>query len=297
LVNNQEGLLVKTYQSDIFNNWLKTDIINQINNASAISIVNNMLFVDQINMAKKVYEHYNRLAVTSGTYKDYIRVTYGVEAKDIEIPMYLGGLSKEVVFQEVVSSAETADKPLGTIGGRGTFNNKNKGGYIELKSDEEWGTLMGILSITPRLVYSDGNKWYNNLKTVADYHIPAMDGIGFQDLITDQMAYWDTQATTAGVITTYSAGKQPAWTNYMTSYDRALGRFADEDELSWMVLGRKYTPNQTTGRISDLTTYIDPAKFNYVFAVASRDAQNFWTEIVSDITVRRVMSAKQIPTF
>lgn len=294
LVNNQEGLALKTYQSDQFNNWLKTDFVTMVNNASSIAIANDVLFLDQLNMAKKVYEHYNRLVVTSGTYRDYIRVSYDVDVPDYEIPMYLGGLSKEIVFQEVVSNSQSADQPLGTIAGKGTFSNKNKGGYVELNA-KEWGTLMGIMSITPRLDYTQGNKWYINLKTVADYHVPAMDGIGYQDLITDQMAFFDTITGSTGGVTFRSAGKQVAWLNYMTSHNRALGHFADENELAWMVLSRRYKHNTSTGRIEDLTQYVDPAKFNYVFSVASRDAMNFWVQITSDITVRRVMSAKQIP--
>ena len=31
-----------------------------------------------------------------------------------------------------------------------------------------------------------------NLKTIDDLHKPALDGIGFQELITEQMAWWDT---------------------------------------------------------------------------------------------------------
>lgn len=295
LVNNQEGLGIKTYQSDIFNAWLKTDFIEAINNSSAIAITNDTLFLDQINLSKKVYEHLNRLAVTAGTYRDYIAVSYDVAVRDIEIPIYIGGLSKEIVFQEVVSNAETADKPLGTIGGRGTFTNKNKGGFVEYKA-YDYGTLMGIMSITPRVDYTQGNKWFNNLLTLKDYHIPAMDGIGYQDLITDQMAYFDTTANGAGTLITRSAGKQPAWLNYMTSNDRALGKFATE-ELGWMILDRDYEHDATTGRIKDLTQYVDPKKYNKIFAQASRDAMNFWVLMECNVDIRRVMSAKQIPSF
>ena len=47
--------------------------------------------------------------------------------------------------------------------------------------------------------------------------------------------------------------------------------------------------------IHDLTTYIDPAKYNYIFADTSIDAMNFWVQIKYDITARRLISAKQIP--
>ena len=47
--------------------------------------------------------------------------------------------------------------------------------------------------------------------------------------------------------------------------------------------------------IKDLTTYIDPTKFNYIFADQSLDAMNFWVQIGVDWKARRMMSAKVIP--
>lgn len=51
---------------------------------------------------------------------------------------------------------------------------------------------MGIVSITPRIEYSQGNDWTSNLKTYNDFHKPALDAIGYQDLVTDQMLWQDT---------------------------------------------------------------------------------------------------------
>ena len=63
-----------------------------------------------------------------------------------------------------------------------------------------------------------------------------------------------------------------------------------------MVLNRNYSgAGEATVGITDLTTYIDPSKFNYIFADTSLDAMNFWVQIGVSAKVRRVMSAKQIP--
>ena len=67
---------------------------------------------------------------------------------------------------------------------------------------------------------------------------------------------------------------------------------------AFMVLNRNYEIKYESGtapRIADLTTYIDPVKYNYIFADTSIDAMNFWVQIKFDITARRLMSAKQIP--
>lgn len=291
--NEQEGLLVKTYQADIFNAWVRTDYINQITTASTIAITGNQITIDQINLAKKVWEHLNRLVASSGTYRDFIEVAYGVRnMKDMEIPIYLGGLSKQVVFQEIVSNADTAERPLASIAGKGTFGGETKGGYVELEADEA-GIIMGIMSITPYIDYTQGNKWSVNIKTIDDLHKPAFDGLGYQDNITDQMAWFDTGINSSNEITYKSAGKVPAFLNYQTNYNRALGSLAD-DEM-WLILSRRYESNNNG--IVDQTTYIDGKKFNYIWADGRRDAMNFWVEIDVDATARRVMSANQLPNF
>ena len=93
----------------------------------------------------------------------------------------------------------------------------------------------------------------------------------------------------------YSAGKQPAWINYMTNFNKCYGEFANPDTEMFMTLNRRYEYDKVTKRIKDLTTYIDPAKFNHIFAVEDLSAQNFWVQIGLDITARRKISAKLMP--
>ena len=104
----------------------------------------------------------------------------------------------------------------------------------------------------------------------------------------------------AAGIKKFSAGKQPAWIDYMSNYNRTHGNFASGKSEEFMVLNRSYeidrqniSLNQSV--IKDLTTYIDPTKFNYIFADQSLDAMNFWVQIGVDRKARRMMSAKVIP--
>ena len=77
------------------------------------------------------------------------------------------------------------------------LNNKHKGGNLRIKANEA-GYIIGIVSITPRLDYSQGNDWYTNLKTWNDLHKPALDQIGFQDLLTEQQAWFGTEQILSG---------------------------------------------------------------------------------------------------
>ena len=125
-----------------------------------------------------------------------------------------------------------------------------------------------------------------------DFFKPALDEIGFQELIEEQMAWWTT--TWDGVKwATRSAGKQPAWMNYMTAVNKTYGNFAITDNEMFMTLNRRY--EWDADNIKDLTTYIDPSKFNFIFAETSLDAQNFWAQIGVNAEVRRVKSARLMP--
>lgn len=294
---SQEGLGLKTYQSDIFNNWLNTEWIdgeNGINMITAISTTEDYFTLDTLNLSKKVYEMLNRIAVSGGSYNDWLEAVYDQEQYGkAESPVYMGGLSKEIIFQEVVSTAEAgADNPLGTLGGKGKMSGKHKGGKINIKCSEPC-VIMGIVSITPRIDYSQGNDFTVHLRTMDDLHKPALDEIGFQDLITEQMAFWDSEQVN-GEWVQKSAGKQPAWLNYMTDINKCFGNFADPNKEMYMTLNRRYEYD-SNGNIKDLTTYIDPSKYNYMFAQSSLDSQNFWTQIAVDAEVRRKMSAKVMP--
>ncbi|AXH76975.1 MAG: major capsid protein [Microviridae sp.] len=314
----QEGLGIKTYNSDQFQNWISTDWIDGTDGISAVTAVDTTggsFTIDELQLNKKIYDMLNRIAVSGGTYDDWLDAVYDhTRTRSSENPMYIGGLIKDVVFEQVVSQSATSGQPLGTLAGRGRPGHKNKGGKIVAKIDEP-SYIIGIVSLTPNINYSQGNKWDTTLETMNDLHKPALDQIGYQDLITDQMGWWETKVDmvkplqTGGTVATNkvdpnlpdviyrSAGKQPAWLNYMTNVDRTYGNFANDQQM-WMTLNRRYESKYDPAvgfTIGDLTTYVDPMKYNHIFADARLDAMNFWVQINVQNTARRKMSAKIMP--
>ena len=153
--------------------------------------------------------------------------------------------------------------------------------------------IMIIASLTPHIDYSQGNAWHTGLRTLDDLHKPNLDQIGFQDLITERMAWWSTEWDGTKWVQK-SAGKQPAWMNYMTDVNEVYGDFAIPSNSQFMVLTRSYE-RATSKDIKDLTTYIDPSKFNGIFAQTSLDAQNFWGQFGIKVYSERVMSGKIMP--
>ena len=280
------GLALKTYQSDINTNWVNTEWIDGetgINSITAIDTSGGSFTLDTLNLAKKVYTMLNRIAVSDGSYNAWIQTVYTSGGLNhIETPIYLGGSSLEIEFQEVINNSGTEDQPLGTLAGRGVATN-HKGGHIIFKADEP-GYLFCITSITPRVDYFQGNEWDMYLESLDDLHKPQLDGIGFQDRL-----YKHINANTDSSEFDKTIGKQPAWIEYMTNVNKTYGNFALIENEGWMCLNRVF------GDIDTYTTYIFPHLYNNIFADTEVTAQNFWVQIGFNMKPRRVMSAKVIP--
>ena len=295
--NPLNGLVVKTYQSDIYNNWVNTEWIdgeNGIAEITAISTATGSIKIDSINLAEKLYNMLNRVAVSDGSYEGWQDAVYTeTPRRHIESPVYLGGMSSEIIFEEIVQTSQgDAENPLGSLGGKGTLI-KRKGGHVTVKCNEAC-FIIGIVSLTPRINYCQGNEFYmTDIMSMDDFHKPALDGIGFQNLIGERLAWWDTEIGVNGETSRSTIGKIPAWMEYMTAVDKCYGDFAETEGKGFMTLLRDYTRHYN--EIQDATTYIDPRKYNYAFAVTDIEAQNFWVQIYSEIKARRLMSAKQIP--
>lgn len=308
LINSQSnklgGMLLKTYDSDIFNNWIKKEWVEgagSITDRTTIDVSDGQLTMDMLNLQQKVYNMLNRIAVSGGTYKDWLETVYtaGKYLERPETPVFIGGMTQYIEFDEVISKSATetqyGNQPLGDIAAIGRGGKPINNGHIHYQCEEP-GYIMGLMAITPMIDYSQGNDFDLNLQTIDDIHKPALDGIGYQDLIQEQMAGETSVYSNGGTINNLnhlSANKTLAWIDYMTNYNRTFGDFAAGEALDFMVLNRRY--DVQNNQIKDLTTYIDPQKYIEIFADTAIDSQNFWVQTVVNATRRGNYSAKQIP--
>lgn len=304
--NKLGGMLLKTYDSDIFNNWVQTDWIDGnggITEITSIDISANdgKLTMDALNLQQKVYNMLNRIAVSGGTYRDWLETVYtaGKYLDRPETPVFIGGMTQYIEFDEVISKSATetayGSQPLGDIAAIGRGGKPLNNGHVHYQCEEP-GYIMGLMAITPIVDYSQGNDFDLNLQTIDDLHKPALDGIGYQDLIQEQMVgETSSYNNTPNILnmTHKTANKTVAWIDYMTNYNRTFGDFAVGEALDFMVLNRRYEVENN--KITDLTTYIDPQKYIEIFADTSIDSQNFWVQTVVQATRRGNYSAKQIP--
>lgn len=295
---SQAGLAVKTYLSDRFNNWLNTEWIDGttggINAITAVDVSDGKLTMDALILQKKIFNMLNRVAITDGTYQAWREATYGIRSATLpESPIFCGGMQSEIAFDEIVSNAATDEEPLGTLAGRGVATMYKSGRGLKIKCAEP-SMIMALGSITPRIDYSQGNKWWTRLQTMDDFHKPTLDAIGFQELIAEEAAAWSTETTENYTHKYQSLGKQPSWIEYTTDVNETYGEFAAGMPLAFMCLNRVYEEKEDS-TIGNASTYIDPTIYNNIFAESRLSSQNFWVQVAFDVTARRVMSAKQIP--
>lgn len=302
--NKLGGMMLKTYDSDIFNNWIKKEWVEgtgSITDRTTIDVSDGQLTMDMLNLQQKVYNMLNRIAVSGGTYKDWLETVYtaGKYLERPETPVFIGGMTQYIEFDEVISKSATetayGSQPLGDIAAIGRGGKPVNSGHIHYQCEEP-GYIMGLMTITPMIDYSQGNDFDLNLQTIDDIHKPALDGIGYQDLIQEQMVGETSVYSNGPAINNLNhmtANKTLAWIDYMTNYNRTFGDFAAGEALDFMVLNRRYEVKNS--KIRDLTTYIDPQKYIEIFADTAIDSQNFWVQTVVNATRRGNYSAKQIP--
>lgn len=300
-VNKLGGLILKTYDSDIFNNWVKTDWIDGENGISKVTALkpdeDGTITMDALNLQQKVYNMLNRIAVSGGTYRDWLETVYtaGRYLDRPETPVFQGGMSQMIEFDEVIATTgNTEGQVLGELAGRGYARQPNTSGKLHFQVEEP-GYVMGLMAITPMVDYSQGNDFDLNLFTMDDLHKPALDGIGYQDLMNEQRAWWTAEQSSTEIKDT-TPGKSVAWIDYMTNFNKTFGNFATGESEDFMVLNRNYERDDNNG-ISNGSTYINPQEHIDIFADTALDSQNFWVQTACEITRRGNYSAKQIPNF
>ena len=158
-------------------------------------------------------------------------------------------------YRDWETETEFGDQPLGDIAAIGRGGKPLNNGHVHYQCEEP-GYIIGLMAITPMVDYSQGNDFDLNLQTIDDLHKPALDGIGYQDLIQEQMV-GETSVYEGGSslnnIKHLAANKTVAWIDYMTNYNRTgIGMKMSDIKIPMMLA-------QTYGSASEAKTNISPS--------------------------------------
>lgn len=296
------GLPCRTYLPDYFSNFINAAGYQSYQQQSRIVVGDDggtsFITNDQLVLNEKMTKLLGRAWLSGGRYSEYLRTQFGQEGvPDCDIPQYCGSTSVEVVFDEVVSTAETSETnngPLGSLGGRG---HARMFGRTRVFKPREYGIMMSIASIVPRADYADqfSRDWL--VRNLTDLYVPALDAIGMQDVVDGEFSFGVTPVNLVSKDSPFNVGlfKHPAWMEYMTDVNRNFGDFAGN--LSYWVLNRPLH-GASANPVGSLyaTSYVAPAQWNNVFADTSSTAQNFLVQIGYNALYNRPISKQVMPT-
>jgi len=113
-------------------------------------------------------ERNNRAGVR---YTEFLRGHFGVAPRDdrLDRPEYIGGSKTPLIISEVLQTSETSTTPQGTLAGHGISMDSR---FIGKYRVQEYGVILGILSIMPKAVYQQGidRQWLRS--TRYDFYFP-----------------------------------------------------------------------------------------------------------------------------
>lgn len=121
-------------------------------------------------------------------YTEFLQSSFGVHPRDerLQRPEYIGGVKTPIIISEVLqtSSVTSAPTPGGTMFGHGlTASSQFAGSY----SAQEFGYMIGILSVMPKANYQQGIPKLWDRATRYDWPYPEFAGLGEQEVKNQEL--------------------------------------------------------------------------------------------------------------
>lgn len=169
-----------------------SDVKAYINNANASANLKALLEDNSINLgvattfnvsdlrlAFQVQRWMERNARAGARYTEFLKAHYGVSPRDerLQRPQYIGGAKNPVIVSEVLQTSKTDVSPQGNMAGHGLAVGQN---YCAKYHAEEFGLIIGIMSVMPRTGYTQGvdRQWVK--KTKYDFYSPEFANLSEQ---------------------------------------------------------------------------------------------------------------------
>lgn len=174
-----------------------------------------------------------KMARTDGSYIEFVRTFFDQFPSKFadNRPQYIGGDLLPIVYTEVLQSSEDGNTPLGTVGGKGISNGN---GFLGKVHCDDFGLVLGIVSILPDTYYSQGWQRQDMYEVQEDFPLPERAELGMQGIYNGEIYYQGTEED-SGLF------------GYISRYDE------------W-----RYAPNEITGKVSD------PSSLNFFPYTQSR---------------------------
>lgn len=142
--------------------------------------------IADLRLAFQIQRWMERNARAGTRYVEFLRSHFGVSPRDdrLDRPEYIGGTKSPIIMSEVLQTSETGATPQGELAGHG-INVSN--GYAGKYRVQEFGLIMGLMSIMPRPDYQIGinKQWLRT--TRYDFYFPEFANLSEQSIIRAEL--------------------------------------------------------------------------------------------------------------
>lgn len=322
------GILLKTYEPDLFNTYLNKQSLSNLYTENAISSSDGVISWQQVRTSAILTQMRELTQLIGGRFDDWLAGFFGqTSRKDMEIPQFICRCNMDVFADEVTATADTGstgNKPIGSQAGKVARFGSNFRRWTFHASEP--GVILGLFSITPIVDYCQGIDPFLLKKSARDDFNPKTDNISFQDipvswvyaapwlnpstLTTDRIPTWVNSGDTYKNPFDVVLGSQPSFSEYTTRCNEVHGDFTDT--LSYWTNIRKF--DESYGGASRSITlgfsprqlqpssqgffgsYIDPTIWNRPFTIQNPNAANWQVQISFDVKTTFPKKKTPLPT-
>lgn len=142
--------------------------------------------VSDLRLAFQTQRWLERNARAGARYTEFLQSHFNVAPRDdrLQRPEYIGGLKSPVIISEVLQTSETNTTPQGTMAGHGISVARGEIGKVRA---QEFGLIMGILSVMPKPLYQQGidRQWIKSTKY--DFYFPEFAHLSEQPIYNGEI--------------------------------------------------------------------------------------------------------------
>lgn len=235
--------------------------------------------IRELRRALAAQKFLEKRAIGGSRYIEQNLAFFGVKSSDgrLQRSQFLGGSKNHVVISQVLQTSETTqNSPQGNPSGNAVSAGSR---FIFDREFEEYGWIIGIMSIIPKADYMQGLPRKFNRRDLYDYYWPQFAHVGEQEILNQEL-YWSDYYGGSNK-NEQVFGYAPRYSEYRFNNNRVVGDF--KDSLKFWTLARDF--DQTPALNREFVT-CNPS--DRIFAVGSdSNFHHLWIECHLDIKTLR----------
>ncbi|AXH75013.1 MAG: major capsid protein [Microviridae sp.] len=234
--------------------------------------------INDLRRSARLQEFLEKTARGGSRLTEVVKAFFGVNSSDSRLQRaeFLGGCKNPVQISEVLSTFNNTEVPGANMYGHGVSTGNSK--YIK-KYCEEFGYIIGIMSVIPRTAYANQgiHKMWRKFDKY-DLYWPTFAQLGEQEV-----KEWEIYVEQYGQTPTYGTfGYQSRYAEYKHMTSQVAGDF--RKTLNYWHMARIFDQMPVLN-----TDFVESEIINRVFADTESDVHHLWVQLYNDVKAVRPM--------